>query len=699
MMLTHFYSALRAVCLYRLGRAIRLPFAMLVALALTGGVGQAGEGLKGELHVVGSRDSARIERVEFNYDGQNFKVARSRKTHDLRGAGDVQRRLDNLRSPKSTRPRRQIQRVTSDGSGVFSVPEESGGAVLRIEMESWEDVPHRPAAPELPAIGGVLTGDDISLSHVAVEADGSAYYFGEDGEVGGTFGEIDLDSNATTRLLDGLPAAEDVVDDPLNGEFILIGKEEIAQIKPAPEAHIVSRHNVAPGEALESGAVDGDGHLFVRRGDGEILFVDYSASGRIGAADNFTAAARVGPPLDAARQSAAQDDGWQESLPWLEVLAGLAAVLILIAAYLIFRATNTRRARAGRGAKKGKLGSGGSRGDEIVYSRWPEDWSELKRLVASMSAAERAELGSRLERNPRMLDDARALIRLPVQGGMSELRGGPAFGAALAGFAKGERRVEWQSDEGAREDGLALKVAHQMGIDAGEDWSRIIVEASLGGAAFQALAEQHGAAEVESGVRHKLVAPLLGKGKRGRKPSRSAGDAVAETGRFDIRGMFNRVARRLVDEGAATQLELDAAQGLSMSGDENKVGDALEGVLRASLTAGRQDGASPPSLAVMAYEEKGEIHFIALHSGADGQSDAAEHLTGAALREANQSAAQEGGRAWVDPEEDGQVCRFTLSGKISKSARRRAKKRAGWRPAQPKAVWNMRSEGGDSSRY
>lgn len=121
--------------------------------------------------------------------------------------------------------------------------------------------------------------------------------------------------------------------------------------------------------------------------------------------------------------------------------------------------------------------------------------------------------------------------------------------------------------------------------------------------------------------------------------------------------------------------------------------------MRASLTAGLQDGAAPPSLAIMAYEEKGEIHFIALHSGADGENNAAAHLAGAALREANQSAAQEGGRAWVEPEEGGQVCRFTLSGKSSKSARRRAKKRSGWRPAQPKAVWNMRSEGGDGSRY
>lgn len=689
MMQTRQIGAVWVGRLYRMARVLRLASVMLAALALTGGAGQAGEGLSGELYVVGSHDSERLERVDFNFDGQNFKVARSRKTHDLRGAGDVTARLNSLRSPKSTLPRREIRRVTSDASGVFKVIEERGSATLRLQMESWEAAPHQPAAPQLPDIGGELSGDDTSLSHVAVEADGRAYYFGEDAEVGGTFGEIDLETNATTRLLDGLPAAADVIEDPQSGELILIGEAEIAQIQPTPEAHVVSRHKVPPGEALESGAVDGDGHLFVRRTGGEIILVDYSTSRRIGAAENVTAAARVEPTVSADRQRAARDDGWEESVPWLEVVAGLAAALVLIPLYLRLRARKNRRTRAAGKAKKKKHGSAG---DEIVYSRWPEDWSQLKHLVASMSADERAELGSQLGKNPRMLDDARALIRLPVQGGMSELRGSEAFGAALAGFASGERQVEWQDTvgkgEGDGEEEMDVRVAHRLALGADEDWSRVIVEASLGGGAFQALAEER-APQAKDAQGNREIAPASrGKLKRGRKARRSGGDVAAEAGRFDIRGMFNRVARRLVDEGAAKQLELDAAQGLSMSGDENRVGGALEDVLRASLTAGQHDGAAPPSLAVMAYEENGEIHFIALHTGGAGTS-----LDGAARQAANDAAGREGGRAWVESGEEGQVCRFTLGGQDPKPATQRAKKRAGWRPAQPKAVWNMRSAG------
>ena len=250
----------------RLIRAVGAAALSLVILAPPGGAGQAGEAVKGELYIVGSHDSKRIERVEFQYDEQKFNVASPRRRHDLTGSGeDVNALLDSLRGRGRSASRRQIRRVTTDAAGTISLPKPDSGATLRIDLETWQDAPAEPALPELPSIGGALSGDDKSLSHVAVEGDGSAYYFGVDNQAGGTFGKIDLVTNVTTRLLAGLPAAADVVDDPQTGELIVIGAEEIAQIQPAPEAKIVSRHAAPPGAALESGAVDGDGHLFVRR--------------------------------------------------------------------------------------------------------------------------------------------------------------------------------------------------------------------------------------------------------------------------------------------------------------------------------------------------------------------------------------------------------------------------------------------------
>ena len=53
----------------RLIRAVGAAALSLVILAPPGGAGQAGEAVKGELYIVGSHDSERIERVEFQYDG------------------------------------------------------------------------------------------------------------------------------------------------------------------------------------------------------------------------------------------------------------------------------------------------------------------------------------------------------------------------------------------------------------------------------------------------------------------------------------------------------------------------------------------------------------------------------------------------------------------------------------------------------
>ena len=722
-------------------RAVRAAALSLAIIALPGGVGQAGEVVKGELYIVDAQDSERIERVEFQFDGQKFNVASPRRTHDLTASGqDVNALLDSLRGRKNAASRWQIQRVATDAAGTFSLPKTDSAAVLRIELEKSEEAPQQPGPSELPPIGGTLSGDDSSLTHVTLEADGSAYYLGTDVADGGTFGEIDLATNVTTRLLAGLPAAADVVDDPRTGELIVIGAEEIVQIQPAPEAKIVSRHRAAPGEALESGAVDGDGHLFVRRRDGEIMFVDYSANGRIGAAQNFTATARPGANTGQNIASTERADAARPVVTWIDVVIVLVAILALSSAFLVLRFRRAERtlrlavlilgpAAAGwsgyliyarfagtadvtlvqaivallagaaicaglplfgraRGRRPGGVG------EELVYSRWPEDWSQLKRLVDSMSGAERAELGGQIESNPVWLDDAQALIRRPVRGGLSELRGSAAFGAALAQFAGGQTHSEWRGEDS---DGLNLRVRHRLKTGAKADWSCVIVEASadeaFGTQASAILSQADGAQSAASPVERERKK----KRRKSKKRRQSLGDIAADVGFFDIRWMFEGVARRIVEDGAASRLDLDAVEGLRMAGDADSAGAVLEDVLRATLAPEHGQGAAAPSLAVMAYEENGEIRFIALRSGAETAEDRPAPLSGAALQEARVAAAKNGGRVWVESAAQ-QVCSFTLAGGAPNTGQGRAKKLSGWRPAQPEAVWSMRSQG-DASRF
>ena len=100
----------------------------------------------------------------------------------------------------------------------------------------------------------------------------------------------------------------------------------------------------------------------------------------------------------------------------------------------------------------------------------------------------------------------------------------------------------------------------------------------------------------------------------------------------------------------------------------------------------------------MAYEEKGEIRFIAFRSGGEAGDESPIPLSGAALQEASDAAAKNGGRVWLEPGAAEQVCSFTLAGRAPNTVQQRTRKRSGWRPAQPEAVWSMRSQG-DASRF
>lgn len=385
--------------------------------------------------------------------------------------------------------------------------------------------------------------------------------------------------------------------------------------------------------------------------------------------------------------------GWSGYLLYARFAGGadvtlLQAIVALLAGAAICAALPLfGRAHGGDEARGERLGGAG---EELVYSRWPEDWSQLKRLVDSMSAAERAELSGQIESNPAWLDDAQGLIHRPVRGGLSELRGSEAFGAALAQFAGGQSHSEWRGED---TDGLNLQVRHRLKTRAKADWSCVIVEASADdvlGAEASAHAPSAYREEIES------TRSLDGRNKKkrhGKKRLQTLGDIAADVGFFDIRWMFEGVARRIVEDGAATRLHLDAAEGLRMAGDADSAGAVLEDVLRATLASEHGHGTAPPSLAVMAYEEKGEFRFIALRSGGEAGDESPIPLSGAALQEASDAAAKNGGRVWLEPGAAEQVCSFTLAGGAPITVRQRAKKRLGWRPAQPKAVWSMRSQG------
>ena len=76
--------------------------------------------------------------------------------------------------------------------------------------------------------------------------------------------------------------------DSFTGHLMLFGDGHITQIDPANPTVFVSDRAVG-GVQFDQGTVDGNGHMFVADNNGNLFFMDYSASGLVANAGNFVA--------------------------------------------------------------------------------------------------------------------------------------------------------------------------------------------------------------------------------------------------------------------------------------------------------------------------------------------------------------------------------------------------------------------------
>jgi hypothetical protein len=134
-----------------------------------------------------------------------------------------------------------------------------------------------------------IRGSNSVITGIAFDANGSAYYTSSGLGGYGNFGTITgLGSSPVTQaLLTNLPAAHGIVYDPFAGDFILVGSNEIAQVSTSGQI-ISSRTFSNLFASFDQVSVDGQGQLFVADNDGTLLFVDYSQTGKVGDASNYT---------------------------------------------------------------------------------------------------------------------------------------------------------------------------------------------------------------------------------------------------------------------------------------------------------------------------------------------------------------------------------------------------------------------------
>jgi uncharacterized repeat protein (TIGR01451 family) len=155
-----------------------------------------------------------------------------------------------------------------------------------------------PLDPFGTAITHRLTGDDTGVTHIAFDLSGNTYYTASNPNGIGRFGEIDLSTFTTKRLVSNLPAAHGLSFDPYTGDLIMVGSDSISQFDPRTLKFVSTRDFPGTSFVLDQGAVDGHGHLYAADNSGHLVFIDYSATGLIGDPRDFVATPFLATNLD-----------------------------------------------------------------------------------------------------------------------------------------------------------------------------------------------------------------------------------------------------------------------------------------------------------------------------------------------------------------------------------------------------------------
>jgi hypothetical protein len=217
--------------------------------------------------------------------------------------------------------------VSVDPSGTHVWPAGLPGALAQVPLQPFADGTPR-----------AITGDDPFVSSVGFGL-GKAFYTTSDPNGGGNFGRIDLTTMRTTRVTPGLRGAHGITFDDYTGSLLLFGSFSILQIDPATPDVISSQRDM-PGFRFDQGTVDGRGHLFVADNNGYLVFVDYSATRRVGDPANRVEKRYLDKFLDDLAPltgPGARPPAKAKSHTLLYVLIGAAVVVVVMGAVAVRR--------------------------------------------------------------------------------------------------------------------------------------------------------------------------------------------------------------------------------------------------------------------------------------------------------------------------------------------------------------------------
>jgi hypothetical protein len=138
----------------------------------------------------------------------------------------------------------------------------------------------------------------LDVRGVVLDTANNTWYYGTAPDGGsGDFGTVVFNNTTHTAVLTRLASnifAHGLTFDPFTNDLIVSSANTIQQL----DATGTVRSTAIGTGPFDQSAVDGKGHLFVASNSGNLEFIDYDASGLIGAGGNFTSSPFLAANLD-----------------------------------------------------------------------------------------------------------------------------------------------------------------------------------------------------------------------------------------------------------------------------------------------------------------------------------------------------------------------------------------------------------------
>jgi WD40 repeat protein len=266
--------------------------AALVVAGCTGTCGPSATGCggriaSGDIYFTRFRDSPNVLKVHFNYSNGKLTLDKPKAIATLNGVdgavfapdGDLLVGGQGDLVHKVHVADGKFKDVKANASAYHLSMDPSGKKVWAAGIPGpLAEIPLNPFAAGIPHD---LSGDDTEVTSLAFDSSKHAYYTSSGSGGYGSVGLIDLKAFKTVRKLENVPAAHGMVFDPFSGDLLLFGADHVTQIDPG-SMKVVSDLTITDGVALDQGTIDGSGEVFVASNSGQLVFIDYSGTKKIG---------------------------------------------------------------------------------------------------------------------------------------------------------------------------------------------------------------------------------------------------------------------------------------------------------------------------------------------------------------------------------------------------------------------------------